>query len=121
MPNLFVIDDNIDLVKVLREALELSGYQVTEAHDGEGALKLLDDGFAPAAILCDITLPHMDGLELLQQMRANPILKDCILIAMSGSGDKRKQALDAGADHYLVKPFSFQDLYAILPQEEPPE
>ena len=121
MADLLIIDDNIDLLTVLREAVELSGYRVTEAHDGVQALGLLKDGFSPAAILCDITLPYMNGLQLLAEIRANAAWKDITLIAMSGSGDRRKEALAAGADHYLVKPFSFYDLYAILSAGETPE
>lgn len=114
MANLLIIEDNLELLKVLREAVEINGDQVQVADDGEQAWALLTGGYRPVAILCDIALPHMNGLELLHRIREDAALLNIRFIAMSGNDDLRKDALAAGADYYLVKPFSFQDLYNLL-------
>ncbi len=114
MTHLLIIEDNPELLKVLREAVELNGDQVSVADDGEQALRLLNDGYHPTMILCDIALPRMNGLELLRQVRSNASWTNVRFIAMSGNEDLRKAALAAGADDYLVKPFSFHVLYDLL-------
>jgi DNA-binding response OmpR family regulator len=116
MPELLLIEDDTELREVIREAVEMAGYEVTVARDGEEGLALLNDGFVPAAIMCDIVLPHMNGLEFLSLVRSAPHLNDTIFISMSGNEQMKKQALNAGATYYLVKPFSFHDLYAMLNQ-----
>ena len=121
MSNLLLIEDDTDLRKVLTEAVELDGYVVEIARNAEEGLKLLGDGYQPSAIICDISLPHMDGLEFLSHVRQKPCCMDVLFIAMSGSMAQKQKALDSGADYYLIKPFSFQELYAMLAQTEPPQ
>ncbi|MBI1256374.1 MAG: response regulator [Chloroflexi bacterium] len=121
MSNLLLIEDDTELRKVLTEAVELDGYVVEIARNAEEGLKLLGDGYQPSAIICDISLPHMDGLEFLSHVRQKPCCIDVLFIAMSGSMALKQKALDAGADYYLIKPFSFQELYAMLAREEPPQ
>ncbi len=116
MPDLLLIEDNTELRQVIREAVELDGYAVTLATDAEEALALLDGGYAPAVILSDIVMPHMSGLEFLRTLRAHPGWEDVVFIAMSGTINAKAEALEAGANYYLVKPFSFHDLFAILAQ-----
>jgi DNA-binding response OmpR family regulator len=121
MPNLLLIEDDTELRKVLTEAVELDGYLVEIARNAEEGLALLGDGYQPNAIVCDISLPHMDGLEFLTHVRQKSNCADVLFIAMSGSLAQKQKALDTGADYYLIKPFSFQELYAMLAQEEPPQ
>lgn len=121
MPNLLLIEDDPELRKVLTEAVELDGYVVTIARNAEDGLTLLNQGYQPSAIMCDISLPHMDGLEFLSHVRQNDCCGDVLFIAMSGSLSQKQKALDTGANYYLIKPFSFQELYAMLAQEEPPQ
>ncbi len=116
MPDLLLIDDNADLRKVLREAVEINGFAVTMARNAEEALELLNGGFQPAIIICDLALPRMNGLEFASMIRENPRWASVMLIAMSGNITSRDAALEAGADHYLVKPFSFQELFDLLDQ-----
>ena len=106
---------------MLREAVELNGDHVRVAANGEQGMKLLKDGYEPAAILCDIALPHMNGLELLRQVRLNAAWMQVRFIAMSGSDDLRREALASGANYYLVKPFKFRDLFDVLSREKPAE
>jgi DNA-binding response OmpR family regulator len=121
MPNLLLIEDDTELRKVLTEAVELDGYVVEIARNAEEGLAILSDGYLPHAIVCDISLPHMDGLEFLSHVRRKPACAGVLFIAMSGSMAQKRKALDAGADYYLIKPFSFQELYSMLAQEEPPQ
>jgi CheY-like chemotaxis protein len=116
MPDLLLIEDDTELREVIREAVEMVGYNVTVARDGEEGLALLGDGYQPTAIMCDIVLPRMNGLEFLSHVRAAPHLNDTVFISMSGNEQMKKQALKAGATYYLVKPFSFHELYAMLEQ-----
>ncbi len=121
MIDLLLIEDNSDFLTVLREAIEINGHRARIAHDGEEGLAYLEEGFRPAIIVCDISLPHMNGLEFLRRLRANPDWSKVILIAMSGNQDFKREALTLGANYYLVKPFSFIDLFDIMAQVEPPQ
>ncbi|HVU11921.1 MAG TPA: response regulator [Phototrophicaceae bacterium] len=116
MPDLLLIDDNADLRKVLREAVEINGFDVTMARSAEEALDLLNGGFQPAIIICDLALPRMNGLQFASAVRAHPQWASILFIAMSGNTTSRDAALEAGANHYLVKPFSFQELFDLLDQ-----
>jgi CheY-like chemotaxis protein len=116
MPALLLIEDNADLRKVISEAVEMDGYIVTIASDAEAALSLLYDGYTPAVIISDIVMPNMSGLDFLRELRANQRWQNINVIAMSGTINSKTDALDAGANHYLVKPFSFHDLFALLAQ-----
>src|SRR5579871_1518942 len=116
MPDLLLIDDNADLRKVLREAVEINGFQVTAARNAEEALELLDGGLQPSIIICDLSLPHMNGLTFASTIRENPQWSSVVIIAMSGNTTSREAALEAGANYYLVKPFSFQELFDLLEQ-----
>ena len=114
MRNLLLIEDNLELRGVLREAVEIDGYEVTLAENGEVALGLLREGFVPDVVLCDVVLPHMNGLEFLRVIRANPNWKQIYVIVMSGTNQSREIALETGADYYLIKPFNFQELFDVL-------
>jgi two-component system chemotaxis response regulator CheY len=116
MPQLLLIEDNVELLKVIREAVEIGGYEVVIAHHAEEALGLLHSGLAPSIIMCDIVMPHMSGLEFLSIVRANPAWNQVVFIAMSGTNNSQNSVLRAGANYYLVKPFSFRDLFDILDQ-----
>ncbi len=114
MPDLLLIDDNPDLRKVIQEAVEIDGYDVRVARDAEEALLLLDGGYQPSVIICDVALPHMNGLEFVRQIRQNALWQQIMFIAMSGVITMKQDALTAGANHFLVKPFSFSELFEIL-------
>lgn len=114
MRKLLLIEDNVELRGVLREAVEIDGYDVTLAENAEVGMRLLSSGYMPDFILCDVVLPHMTGLDFLRAIRDNPQWKHIFFIAMSGSMDSKYTALEAGANYYLIKPFDFHELFAVL-------
>ena len=110
---ILVVDDEHAVRDALRRALALGGYDVQIAPGAEAALGLLRDA-RPDAIVLDVLMPGMDGLELCRRLRADgdrtPVL---MLTARDAIGD-RVLGLDAGADDYLVKPFALEELQARL-------
>jgi two-component system response regulator MprA len=107
-----VVDDERAVRGSLRRALELQGYQVDLAADGAEALARLESNGQPDAVVLDILMPGIDGLEVCRRIRENgnevPVL---MLTARDAVGD-RVAGLDAGADDYLVKPFALEELLA---------
>ncbi len=95
--------------------VEEAGHSVRMAHTGPTALAAaLDD--CPDVMLLDIGLPELDGLEVAKRIREEPLLRDIVLVAVTGyrqAGD-RQRALEAGFDHYLVKPAHFEKVRQIL-------
>jgi two-component system, OmpR family, response regulator MprA len=110
---ILVVDDEHAVRDALRRALDLAGYDVQIAPAAEPALGLMRER-RPDAIVLDVLMPGMDGVELCRQLRAEgdriPVL---MLTARDGVGD-RVSGLDAGADDYLVKPFALEELQARL-------
>lgn len=108
---ILVVEDEKDLNRVISKRLESEGYSVDRCFDGEEALDFIDVGEFDAIVM-DIMMPRINGIEVLKQMRsknnATPVL---LLTARDGIGD-RVNGLDAGADDYLVKPFAFEELLA---------
>jgi CheY-like chemotaxis protein len=115
MGRVLLLEDNPELLDVLREVVALAGHDVRSARNGrEGLEVLLDLSRAPEIIICDLIMPDMDGLTFIRQVRANPAWNNVFCIAMSGAKHEAKMAVEAGADQYLVKPFSVADLNDIL-------
>jgi two-component system response regulator PrrA len=112
-PPVLVVDDDPGIRQALERALRLEGFTVAEAENGEAALAALSTQ-APAAIVLDVTMPGIDGVEVTRRVRGRgddvPIL---ILSARDGVED-RVAGLAAGADDYLVKPFAMEELIARL-------
>ena len=102
---ILIADDNAMLRRALQMVLQLWGFEVTVAEDGSAALAAARGG-QHAAIVMDIRMPEMDGLEVARRIRADPTSSAVLLLALSGSGEPedRSAALAAGFDHHLVKP-----------------
>src|SRR3990170_4488878 len=111
--HILVVDDDQAVRDSLKRSLEYSGYEVSAAEDGVQALARLA-AVRPDAIVMDVMMPRLDGLETTRMLRAAgndvPIL---VLTARDAIGD-RVDGLDAGADDYLTKPFALQELLARL-------
>ena len=109
-PRVLVVEDDRDIADVLRRSLSMEGYEVRLAGDGEAALSGAAD-FTPDAVVLDLGLPKMDGLEVARRLRDAgdvPIL----MLTARDTVHQRVEGLDAGADDYLVKPFERTELLA---------
>ena len=121
---LLVVDDDENVTNMLRRALSFEGYAVATARDGEDALRKTLE-FAPDLVVLDIMMPRIDGIEVARRLRAgDPQLAILMLTAKDASADQ-VVGLDAGADDYLVKPFTLEVLTAriraLLRRKEPTE
>ena len=110
-----VVDDNVDAAKSLGMLLELSGQQVSIAHDGHEGIQKAKD-FRPELVLLDIGMPGMDGYEVCRRLRQDKATRDSILIAITGWGleEDRERALQEGFDCHLVKPVELNTLVKML-------
>jgi CheY-like chemotaxis protein len=110
-----VADDNAYMRKALDAVLRAWEFEVVAVHDGAAVLAALQE-VRPDAVLLDIRLPKLDGLEVARRIRADPGSSAVLLIAMTGSSDPRDRAasLAAGFDHHLVKPVNPEKLRDLL-------
>lgn len=110
MTKILLVEDTLDLARAIRRDLEVEGYAVLHAADGQQALELFA-AESPDLIILDWMLPRKDGLEVLRQIRAQSPLPVLMLTARTGEID-RVLGLEVGADDYLTKPFSMRELIA---------
>jgi PAS domain S-box-containing protein len=110
-----VIEDNPDVARSIARLLAIVGHDVRVAQDGDSGLSVARE-FAPDAMLLDIGLPVVDGLQVARRIRQEPGLRKVLLIALTGYGhDEDRQATrDAGFDHHLSKPVEFKTIESIL-------
>jgi two-component system KDP operon response regulator KdpE len=109
-PRILVVDDEPQLTRVLLRTLTSNGYNVRVAGDGEFALQTFND-WPAALVITDLAMPNMGGLELCRRLRkitAVPI----IVLSVRGEEKTKVEALDAGADDYITKPFGMDELLA---------
>ena len=109
--NILVVDDDRGLRDVLRRSLQLSGYDVTLAASGGDALGRLTAS-GPDALILDIGLPDIDGLEVCRLLRREGNRIPILMLTARDAVSDRIEGLDAGADDYLVKPFDVDELKA---------
>ena len=112
MTGVLVVDDDPHLLKILKIALQANGYSVTTAADGQAALLAVTQ-HPLAAVILDLGLPDIDGLTVIKRLRSWNLVPILVLSARHTSDDK-VEALDAGADDYLTKPFGPDELMARL-------
>ena len=112
-PHILIVDDNRDILRVMRRILSSRGYRISEAIDGEEALEKAHD-LKPDLLLLDVMLPKMDGLEVCRALRADPETNEIMIILVTGraSVDHRVRGFEAGADDYVPKPFHVPELLA---------
>jgi two-component system, OmpR family, KDP operon response regulator KdpE len=107
---ILVVDDEVQITRVLRAALQSNGYEVTTATNGvEALVQYLEN--TPDLVITDLSMPEMDGVELTQEIRqraSTPI----IVVSVRNQESAKIQALDEGADDYITKPFGIQELLA---------
>jgi two-component system KDP operon response regulator KdpE len=107
---ILIVDDEPQITRVLRTSLHAHGYDLRVANDGETALEIAKD-WTPDLVITDLSMPNMDGLELCRRLR---VKSKAPIIVLSVKGEERTkvQALDAGADDYVTKPFGINELLA---------
>ncbi len=108
--NILVVDDEPQITRVLKTTLSSLGYGTRTAGDGEEALELMKS-WSPDLLITDLRMPVMDGLQLCRHVRANSQIP-IIVLSVRGEEGIKVQALDAGADDYVTKPFSTNELLA---------
>lgn len=119
-----IVDDHIDLVTMLKSILVAEGYSVLSAYSGFDLFKLLEHRI-PDLILLDIMMPEMDGFEVLQRLKDNPVTSSIPVIFLTAkiASEDISRGYGLGADHYITKPFTrvqlksaIESLLAKIPQ-----
>jgi DNA-binding response OmpR family regulator len=111
-PRVLIVEDDADIAGVLRRSLDKEGYEVRVAADGEAALEQ-SGVFEPDAVVLDLGLPKLDGVEVCRRLREDGDVPILVLTARDAL-ESRVAGLDAGADDYVVKPFEREELLARL-------
>ena len=110
---LLLIDDDPNLILLVKDYLEFRGYNVDTAENGREALEVLDQN-VPDMIICDVMMPEMDGYALVKHIREEPVTNRIPVLFLSAKGQSqdRVKGLNEGADVYMVKPFEPEELVA---------
>jgi CheY-like chemotaxis protein len=116
LPAILVVDDNHDNTDLIRHYLEVRGYPITVAHNGDDALALFET-LRPGLVLLDVMMPGRDGWEVCRIMKQHPEMGRTVRIIMVTALDEwddKRQALQTGADDYVEKPFDLSRLAATV-------
>ena len=108
--NILIVDDEPQITRVLKTALSSRGYAIRTASDGDDAVQVMKS-WSPDLVITDLRMPNMDGVELCRYLRAKsgiPIL----VLSVRNEERVKIEALDAGADDYITKPFSIDEMLA---------
>ena len=110
---LLLIDDDPNLILLVRDYLEFRGYEVITAENGRAALEVLEQE-TPDMIICDVMMPEMDGYSLVKAIRDDPKTSwiPVLFLSAKGQSQDRVKGLNIGADVYMVKPFEPEELVA---------
>jgi DNA-binding response OmpR family regulator len=115
MEKILVIDDDAEVRENLKEILTLADFEVFCSVDGDSGIRLARE-VEPDLILCDITMPHMDGYEVLDCLQSIPEISTIPLIFLTGNSEpqQQRQGMELGADDYITKPFDISTLLASI-------
>jgi two-component system, OmpR family, response regulator MprA len=109
---ILVVDDERAVRESLRRALELEGYEIELAADGREALERLEAEAQPDAVILDVLMPGVDGLEVCRRLRRSGSRLPVLMLTARDAVENRVAGLDAGADDYVTKPFALEELLA---------
>jgi adenylate cyclase len=109
---ILAIDDDAIVRRLLVRLLTNQGYEVRPVADGETGLTVLEEGESPAAVICDLCLPGISGIEVVRRIREQERWKGIPILMLTGEGaeETRGEALESGADLFLTKPFSSYEI-----------
>src|SRR5512142_45843 len=107
---ILVVDDESQITRVLRTSLSAQRYDVRVANEGEAALEIMKD-WSPDLVITDLQMPRMDGITLCREIRTRSEVP-IIVLSVKGDDPTKVKALDLGADDYVTKPFSMNELLA---------
>lgn len=115
MREIFIVEDEEDLINILGTVLNDEGYNVTKASSAEEAL-LLSQTVRPDLILSDIKMGKMDGFDLLESIKSSEVLKSIPFVFLTSldEASSRRRGLQLGAAAYITKPFDIDDLLKII-------
>jgi DNA-binding NarL/FixJ family response regulator len=110
---LLLVDDDPNLILLVKDYLEFQGYEVMTAENGREALEILESQ-VPDMIICDVMMPEMDGYALVEKVRQDPRTNwiPFMFLSAKGQSQDRVRGLSTGADVYMVKPFEPEELVA---------
>ena len=106
-----IVDDDVETLAVERQLLAENGFRVVEAHDGEEALRVVQED-PPAVVVLDVQMPGMDGPSFARELRM--ALRRVPLVILTGVPDPRHEADRCNAEAYLSKPFDAQELVSVV-------
>lgn len=108
---ILAVDDENDVLLILKSSLQSEGFNVLTAASGPEALTAMETT-TPDLVVLDLMMPEMTGFEVLSRMREKPQLSAVPVIILTGASDKEKirEAINVGVSYYIVKPFEFHDL-----------
>jgi two-component system KDP operon response regulator KdpE len=109
-PHILVVDDESQITRVLRTSLSAQGYDIRIANSGEMALEIMKD-WSPSLIITDLSMPSVDGIQLCRTVRASSRVP-IIVLSVRDKEQQKVEALDAGADDFVTKPFGMNELLA---------
>jgi two-component system, OmpR family, KDP operon response regulator KdpE len=109
-PHILVVDDEPQITRVLRTSLSAQGYDIRVANSGEMAVEIMKD-WTPNLIITDLSMPSVDGVQLCRRVRAVSQIP-IIVLSVREKEQQKVEALDAGADDYVTKPFGMNELLA---------
>jgi len=121
--NVLVVDDDVVARMMLMHLVDSCGsHAIVEADDGADAWRQLEAGLRPDIVFCDLRMPHLSGLELLQRVRHHPLLAALPFVLVSAASDSATmdEAAQAGASGYIVKPFRHDDVRVQFERLFPP-
>ncbi len=119
MKHVFLVDDSATMLMSLKGTLEMSGFKVDTAGDGQAALDRIKTGLKPDLIITDINMPRMDGIQLIREARKLLRFTPNVAPTTESQQGKRDEAKKNGATGWLVKPVGGSDLVKVIKQVLP--
>ncbi len=119
MKTIFIVDDSATMIMSLKSTLEIAGFQVETAGDGEQAMAKVNKGLKPDLVITDINMPRMDGLELIKNLRKVLRFTPILTLTTESQQAKRDEAKRLGASGWMVKPVAGADLVKVIRQVLP--